>query len=659
MIEKTLLDATWPTENEAVLFEEEAGAFHVEESFEATTDEVQVAAAAADGRTESVYRVVDLRGRFCPADSSWATRKKTLGNVTHYNGPEVGAQAHADIIAWIKFITELHKETGRFSPGWRFNGIAYHEFIWRDVVYLLRNPDAVLPHCGNTTWNFGSIASHVPIGGSQRADATTLRTHTARALDHLAAMGLPRTALKGHLEVGASACPGTLMEDFVKPFRAGKNPGGDQPAEPEKPEPEKPEPIVKPPPKIWLPNLERIAAGRYEEKHLDAARVMTLDGADRAVIVPRGVEMLVPKPAKPQKEDPAEPEPVEPEPIEPVKPEPPGDLERARVAAVVDAYFSSLHSTLAPYTPVGAIIYDEAKRANLHITSACALVEQESAGRNVFGADWGTRRADHIPFAHLPVTGQRVRQLVAHVRAGGVSNGVGLTQLTWRDFIYDAERRGGAHLPKHQCAVGFELLAGYYGKYPYLEAIGAYNAGESNRRSVLRTYSAQFAQKHQAWRNRLESAGARPPEPVLLPEPPAEEPDKPEIPEAPPREEVPPKDPALQAPPPEAPAPEDSTLEAPAPEKPVLEAPPSAVPEAPVEEPEAPKEEEPIKAPKLSKAAKAIVAAAVPLVSAFMLWVQTGTLSETEFSVAATGLLTALLVYFVPNSTDKSVKGES
>lgn len=388
--------------------------------------------------------------------------------------------------------------------------------------------------------------------------------------------------------------------------------------------------------KIWLPNLERTAAGAFEENHLDKARVLTLDGKERAVIVPRGVAMRVPKPGEPAEND--RPGPVDADPQD----SPAVNPERARVAAIIDGYFASLPSALMPYSPVGAVIYDEAKKANLHITSACALVEQESAGRNVFGADWGTRNVDHIPFAHLPVARERVQKLAAHIRAGGVSNGVGLTQLTWRDFIYDAEKRGGAHLPKNQCAVGFGLLAGYYGKYPYLEAIGAYNAGESNRQSVLHTYSAQFAAKHDAWRKRLELAGQPPSEPPVG----VNGPQKPAPPKETPTEEKPQEGNPPEQDPPVAISPVD---------KPPVDKPPAETPPVGTS-PEKPETPKPTKAPKLNKAAKAIVAAAVPLIASLMLWLSTGTLDETELSVGMTGLLTALMVYFVPNATDESAK---
>lgn len=47
---------------------------------------------------------------------------------------------------------------------------------------------------------------------------------------------------------------------------------------------------------------------------------------------------------------------------------------------------------------------------------------------------------------------------------------------------------------------------------------------------------------------------------------------------------------------------------------------------------------------------KAIAAAAVPVFLALILWAVTGTLNEPELATALSGLLAALIVYFVPNT---------
>ena len=73
---------------------------------------------------------------------------------------------------------------------------------------------------------------------------------------------------------------------------------------------------------------------------------------------------------------------------------------------------------------------DRARAAGLGIGIACTMVDKESDGRNIFGADFGTIGVDEVPFARLPVTRARVQALLNHINAGGLSNGVGLTQLT-------------------------------------------------------------------------------------------------------------------------------------------------------------------------------------------------------------------------------------
>jgi hypothetical protein len=144
----------------------------------------------------------------------------------------------------------------------------------------------------------------------------------------------------------------------------------------------------------------------------------------------------------------------------------------------------------------GQVIVEEAERAGLDLALACALVEQESDGRNIFGCDHPGPVRDRPPYCNHEVTKERVKKLIA----SQFMNGVGLTQLTWFTFVEDAEDLGGVHIPRNQCRVGFQLLKKYRDKYPYLEALGAYNAGEANRRSVLNTYAAQLAEVHNKWR---------------------------------------------------------------------------------------------------------------------------------------------------------------
>lgn len=155
----------------------------------------------------------------------------------------------------------------------------------------------------------------------------------------------------------------------------------------------------------------------------------------------------------------------------------------------------------------GQIIVEEARFAGLELALACALVEQESGGENIFGCDAGDV-GDYPPYCHQPVTYERVQIL----RDGGEytygMNGVGLTQLTWWSLVEEAEAMGGAHIPANQCRVGFRLLKRYIDDYSYLEALGAYNAGEGNRRlGIDNGYAQSLANKHEAWKMVLGGAG--------------------------------------------------------------------------------------------------------------------------------------------------------
>ena len=56
---------------------------------------------------------------------------------------------------------------------------------------------------------------------------------------------------------------------------------------------------------------------------------------------------------------------------------------------------------------------------------------------------------------------------------------------------------------------------------------------------------------------------------------------------------------------------------------------------------------------KLKQARKAIAAAALPVISALVMWASTGALDTTELSVGISGLLAALVVYYVPNANER------
>ena len=156
----------------------------------------------------------------------------------------------------------------------------------------------------------------------------------------------------------------------------------------------------------------------------------------------------------------------------------------------------------------GEVIVEAAKRSRLALADACALVEQESGGKNIFGCDAGA------PFCHEVVTEELVKRLINQrgYRTGNAPmQGVGLTQLTWYTFVLEAEKLGGAHVPLNQCLVGFRLLWGYLQRYPRERAFASYNAGEGNWMRG-RAYAQQVMAKARVWEDRLGTGEPEDPE---------------------------------------------------------------------------------------------------------------------------------------------------
>lgn len=122
----------------------------------------------------------------------------------------------------------------------------------------------------------------------------------------------------------------------------------------------------------------------------------------------------------------------------------------------------------------------EARRAGLEISLAFALVDHESGFQNIFGCDAGA------PYCHQKVTTAKVRHLL---EKSVTSNGVGLTQLTYKPFIARAESMpGGAAKIQNQLRVGFNDLAHLVHVNGTRDALAIYNAGTPNS-SVGRRYA--------------------------------------------------------------------------------------------------------------------------------------------------------------------------
>lgn len=132
-------------------------------------------------------------------------------------------------------------------------------------------------------------------------------------------------------------------------------------------------------------------------------------------------------------------------------------------------------------------IAQEARRIGLPLDLAYALVEQESGFKNIFGCDYGVGRT----FCHEKVTKAKVQQLLT----SSLANGVGLTQLTYKPFVQEAQREGGAHKPRYQLRVGFRILKDNIRRYGEWTGMARYNGSGS----AANRYAVELAAKRSRW----------------------------------------------------------------------------------------------------------------------------------------------------------------
>lgn len=137
----------------------------------------------------------------------------------------------------------------------------------------------------------------------------------------------------------------------------------------------------------------------------------------------------------------------------------------------------------------------EARKNDIPISLAFALIEQESGFRNVFG---------HDPVASIPDSwkGTEVtkdKYLNYKMKRGpkghGGMQGVGPAQLTWYEYQDTADKRGGAWIPKHNISVAMEHLGNLIKSKGRHRGLAAYNgAGVAAER-----YADQVEKRASNW----------------------------------------------------------------------------------------------------------------------------------------------------------------
>jgi hypothetical protein len=125
----------------------------------------------------------------------------------------------------------------------------------------------------------------------------------------------------------------------------------------------------------------------------------------------------------------------------------------------------------------GLRIVWESRRAGIPVSLGCALINQESGFRNIFGSD----PVDHQystkgNYAHpLTVTRARYKGYLKARKAGKGMQGVGPSQLTWYGYQDYADQIGGCWKPKYNIRAGFKLVKDKIDQYGLKFGLAAYN----------------------------------------------------------------------------------------------------------------------------------------------------------------------------------------
>lgn len=141
------------------------------------------------------------------------------------------------------------------------------------------------------------------------------------------------------------------------------------------------------------------------------------------------------------------------------------------------------------------------RKAGLPFFVACALLEKESGGRNVYGHDEGGALSG---FPHPVNAGNyQVFEWLVFDR-GQASNGVGPCQITYKGFLSQMEEEGlKPWSPHDNMLFGFRLLKGYFDKHSSWATAGAiFNGGPSPNSKAL-AYGRDLKRRVDVWHDRL------------------------------------------------------------------------------------------------------------------------------------------------------------
>lgn len=134
-----------------------------------------------------------------------------------------------------------------------------------------------------------------------------------------------------------------------------------------------------------------------------------------------------------------------------------------------------------------------ARHSGLRVSMGCALVEDESGFKNVFGHD------PTIFSGGGRVTRVRYLAYKALRKATGKMQGVGYVQLTWYEYQDEADKLGGCWKAYPNMLVGFRALAANIQAHGEHAGIAAYNGSGP----AAEKYADLLIERARGWHDRL------------------------------------------------------------------------------------------------------------------------------------------------------------
>lgn len=141
------------------------------------------------------------------------------------------------------------------------------------------------------------------------------------------------------------------------------------------------------------------------------------------------------------------------------------------------------------------------RKVGLPFFVACALLEKESGGRNVYGHDAGGALSG-FPGRVTRGNFEVFEWLVFD--QGQTSNGVGPAQITYKGYFSDMEEQGlRPWIPHDNMLFGFRLVKGNFDRHSSWATAGAIYNGGPRPNSTALAYGRDFAAKVEQWKTRL------------------------------------------------------------------------------------------------------------------------------------------------------------